>query len=234
MRTTDGKLLRTWRGGQARIPAFLEDYAFLASALLDLYEASFDLRWAREAKALAAAMDGDFGAESGGWNHTSREGEQLVATFKSPTDGAIPGGNGVAAQVMARLAVLLGDDHARQQAEHALAHFAESIERIPVGTIGLLLALDLVLHEDGEVAFVGDPAAAATRALVRPAQRAFLPGTTFALLDPGHPGDAETLIPLLAGKVPIGGEPAAYVCRNYACRRPVTAPADLQRELAEL
>ncbi|MGQ0722621.1 MAG: thioredoxin domain-containing protein [Candidatus Eiseniibacteriota bacterium] len=235
MRSPEGTLLRTWRRGEAKIPAFLEDHAFLASALLDLYEATFETRWLVEARALAAEMNRLFADESeGGWRHTAAGDGTLVASVKSPADGSIPGGNGVAAQVMLRLALLAGDEDAASRAERALRQFASPMERFPGGTIGLLLALDLLIHEDGEVAFVGSPADASTRALVRAAQRAFLPGTAFALLDPAAPAEAERMIPLLQGKTLVDGRPAAYVCRNYACRAPVTTEEALLAALAEL
>jgi uncharacterized protein YyaL (SSP411 family) len=235
MRAEDGSLLRTWRGGQAKIPAFLEDHAFLASAFLDLYEATFDARWLAEARAMAEEMNRLFWDESAaGWRHTAAGGETLVAAVKSPADGSIPGGNGVAAQVMLRLAVLLGDGSAAERAERTLRLFASSMERFPGGTVGLLLALDLLIHEDGEIAFVGPSSDPATRALVRTAHRAFLPGTALALLDPTSPGSGERTIPLLEGKTLVDGRPAAYVCRNYACRAPVTTDEALANALAEL
>jgi hypothetical protein len=234
MRSPEGRLLRTWRKGEAKIPAFLEDHAFLASALLDLYEATFETRWLVEARAVAAEMNRLFADEEGGWRHTAAGGEALVASVKSPADGSIPGGNGVAAQVMLRLALLTGDEDAASRAERALRQFASPMERFPGGTTGLLLALDLLIHEDGEVAFVGSPGDASTRRLIRVAQRAFLPGTAFALLDPAAPGEAERMIPLLQGKELVDGQPAAYVCRNYACRAPVTTAEALVTALAEL
>jgi uncharacterized protein YyaL (SSP411 family) len=233
-RPGDGRLLRTWRGGEAKIPAFLEDHAFLASALLDLYEATFRLRWFTEARAIAAEMNRLFADPSGGWRHTASDGEELIAAFRSPTDGAIPGGNGAAARVMIRLAVLAGDGDARRRAEDAVRSFRGAMEGWPAATLGLSLALDELLHEDGEVALVGDPDEAATRELARAVHRAFLPGTAIALLDPAGGGDAAREIPLLAGKTLVGGEAAAYVCRDYACREPVTSVAALEKELAEL
>jgi uncharacterized protein YyaL (SSP411 family) len=233
-RPGDRRLLRTWRGGEAKIPAFLEDHAFLAGALLDLYEATFRLRWLTEAKAVAGEMNRLFGDPDGGWRHTASDGEELVASFRSPTDGAVPGGNGAAARVMVRLAVLAGDADARRRAEEAVRAFRLPMERYPGATIGLTLALDELLHEDGEVAVVGDPAAEKTRALVRTVYRAFLPGTAIALRDPGDGGEAAREVPLLEGKGLVDGDPAAYVCRNYACRAPVTTVGALRKELAEL
>ncbi|HMB70819.1 MAG TPA: thioredoxin domain-containing protein, partial [bacterium] len=233
-RPGDARLLRTWRGGEAKIPAFLEDYSFLAGALLDLYEATFQLRRLTEAKAIAAEMNRLFEDPEGAWRHTATDGEDLVATFRSPTDGAIPGGNGAAARVMVRLAVLGGDSDARRRAEGAVRTFRLPMERYLGATVGLTLALDELLHEDGEVAVVGDPAAEGTVALLRAVHGTFLPGTAIALLDPADGGDAAREVPLLEGKTLVDGDPAAYVCRDYACRAPVTTVDALMKALAEL
>ncbi|NNE43641.1 MAG: thioredoxin domain-containing protein [Gemmatimonadetes bacterium] len=233
MRRDDGRLLRTHRAGESKIPAFLEDYAFLASALLDLYEATFDPRWFREAQSLAAEMNRLFGDDEGGWRHTAGDGEKLVAEFKSPTDGAIPGGNGVAVQVMLRLATMTGDADARERAEAAFRLFRGPMERMPGGTMSMLIGLDRLLHADGEFAFVGDPDAKSVKSLVRRAQREFLPGAVFALLDPENP-ESEALIPLLEGKTLVGDEAAAYVCKDFACQAPVTEVEELEKLLADL
>ena len=109
MRSDDGRLFRTHRAGTSKIPAFLEDYSFLASALLDLYEATFEIRWFQEARALVDRMNELFWDEAdGGWFHTADDGEELITRVKTPTDASIPGGNGMAALVSARLASFTG------------------------------------------------------------------------------------------------------------------------------
>jgi hypothetical protein len=231
MKSDDGRLLRTHRAGQSKIPGFLDDQAFLADACLDLYEATFDLRWFREAAALARAIREHFAAEGGGWYHTADDSEELITRSVSPFDGAEPSGNGVAAQVMVRLAKLTGDAGWRESAERALKRFGEAIDRQPGGTAALLLALDALIHEDGEIAFVGDPASERTRALVRPVLRAYLPGTVFALRAPDDE-EAAREIPLLEGKGPVDGAPAVYVCRNFACQAPVTSPEEVATAVA--
>ncbi|MFN8177164.1 MAG: thioredoxin domain-containing protein [bacterium] len=236
MRTKEGRLLRTSRKGESKIPAFLEDHAFLANALLDLYETTFELRWFREATSTARAMDALFRDEArGGWFHTAADGESLVARPVSPFDGSIPSANGAATIACARLEAFTGDAFWRDRADSALRRFAPSMERAPAGTITLLLALDDVLHAGGEVAVVGragDPKAAA---LEEPVRRAFLPRTVVARLDPGdNAAEAERTIPLLAGKRLVNGSPAVYVCRDFACRAPVTTAAEVAEAIRGL
>jgi uncharacterized protein YyaL (SSP411 family) len=127
---------------------------------------------------------------------------------------------------------MTGDAEPLERAERTIRLYADAAERVPGGTIGLLLALDELLHEDGEVAFVGDPRKEATRALIRPVHEAFLPGTVLALLDPASPRPAAAAIPLLEGKTLVGGAEAAYVCRNFACQAPVTTADALEKALA--
>lgn len=99
--------------------------------------------------------------------------------------------------------------------------------------MGLIAALDAYLHADGEIAFVGDPSDKATQELVRIVHEAYLPGAVFALLSPGDT-DAVELIPLLAGKALVDGQPAVYVCRDFACRAPVTTVAAVKEAVSEL
>jgi uncharacterized protein YyaL (SSP411 family) len=231
MRTPQGRLLRTWRAGEAKIPAFLEDHAFLAGALLDVYEAVFDPRWFRAAEAVAREMNALFRDPAGGWFHTAEDGEALVARPSGGFDGSIPSANGVAAGVCARLAAFTGDAFWRERADAALRRFSPSVARAPAAAISLLLALEAQLEPGAEVALVGSPADPATRALVRAAHREFLPFGVLALKDPAGKDGADA-IPLLHGKSAAGGRPAAYVCRNFACAAPVTEPSALAAALA--
>jgi uncharacterized protein YyaL (SSP411 family) len=233
MRTRDGRLLRTWREGQAKIPAFLEDYAFLADALLDLYEATFELRRLRQAKEVASEMNRLFADDEGGaWYHTAADATDLVARVKTPTDAATPSANAVAVQVMIRLGALTGDSPATERAERTLRVFHDAMDRYPGATMGLLIGLDLLLHEDGEIAIVGDPKKKSTQELLKTVNAAFIPGMLLALRHPGAGPEEENLIPLLKGKTLVGGAEAAYVCENYACQAPVTTPGDLEKALA--
>jgi len=231
LRTGDGRLLRTHRAGVSRIPGFLSDHAFLAWGLLDLYEATFELRWFEASREIADEMNRRFwDDEEGGWFHTAADAETLIARLKGPADGAIPSANSVATRLMLRFAAMTGEAEPRERAERTIRLYRDTIERFPAGTMGFLLALDELQHEGGEVAFVGDLGRRATRDLVEPVHRAFLPGVVLALLDPESPGAAEE-IPLLRGKTLVDGAEAAYVCRNFACRAPVTTPDALEEAL---
>jgi uncharacterized protein YyaL (SSP411 family) len=239
MRDEKGRLLRAWRSGAAKIPAFLQDYAFLADALLDLYEATFALEHFRAARELADAMNRLFWDEKdAGWFHTDAGApNELIARMKSPGDGSLPAGNAVAARVMLRLAVLSGESAYRERAERSVKLFARRIERFPESALGMLLAVDELLHPDGEIAIVGDPRGEATRELVRTIHSQYLAGTALALRDPRADDEAsrsaERLLPLVRGKTLVNGAPAVYICQDYACREPLTSAAEVARLLAE-
>jgi hypothetical protein len=235
LRDEHGDLLRAFRGDTARIPAFLEDYASFGGACLDVYDATFDPRWFDAAVDTFERMNRLFGDdESGGWFHTPKGGEELIARVKSPFDASVPAPNGSATQFAVRLAKLTGDPEAARRAEGALRLFRSEIERVPAGTMSLLLAWDALRNDDGEIAIVGDPSAPATQALVRAVERPFLPGVVFALENPASPATSMTALPLLEGKTLVDGAEAVYICRNYACRTPLTNADAVAKALAEL
>ncbi|HET9551486.1 MAG TPA: thioredoxin domain-containing protein, partial [Anaeromyxobacteraceae bacterium] len=148
----DGRLQRAWLGGAAGPPAFLDDHAFLAQGLLDLFEATFEPRWLAEALALAEALERRFGdAERGGWFVTADDHERLLVREKPTHDGAEPSGASVAVQVMLRLAAFTANERWRERAERALRHHAPSLEASPLAFGELLLGLDLATDAVREV-----------------------------------------------------------------------------------
>jgi len=160
----DGRLLRTWRAGEAKLPAYLDDHAFVAEGLLDLHDATGDARWLDAARALADAMLEHFGDEGGGFFFTAAEGEELLARLKRPFDGATPSGNGIAALVLVRLAAATGEARYREAARTTLETFSAAMRNAPTSTESLLLATGEYL------ALVGEPEAA-TAAVAPPEAR---------------------------------------------------------------
>ncbi|MCA9753857.1 MAG: thioredoxin domain-containing protein, partial [Gemmatimonadetes bacterium] len=233
LRADDGRLLRTWRDGSSHIDAFLEDYAFLAGAELDLWEATFDPRWFRAAADLTRRMNERFeDAEHGGWFHTTGEEASLPARSKSPWDHSQPSATSEAALVNLRLAALTGDRTARDRVERALAAFSPALRRAPGGTLGWLDVLERLRSPGVEVVVVGPPETPATVELLRIAQGTYLPGSVLAYRTPAADPKLEVEIPLLRDKREVGGQPAGYVCRNFACLAPVTSGEDLVAALA--
>ncbi|MEE8110726.1 MAG: thioredoxin domain-containing protein [bacterium] len=218
----DGLLLRTHRDGRSRLNAYLDDYAFLAAGLLDLYETTFDLRWLREANRLTQVLIEHFWDEKeGGFYFTGKSHERHITSARSVIDGAIPSGNAVAAGVLLRLSVLAGEGECREKGLELMRVFRAMMEKLPAGFSRFFAAVDFYLDTPKEIAIVGSRDADDTRNLLREVHRRYLPNKVLALLDPE--ADAESAgkeVPLLAGKTQLNGKAAAYVCENYTCRAP--------------
>jgi len=219
MHGEDGRLLRTYKDGDARLNAYLEDHAFLLEALLTLYESTFEPRWFERAQTLADETIDRFGdPERGGFFSTSADHEQLIARRKEIGDHPIPSGNSAAALGMLRLAALTGERGYERQAEGVFALFAKTAALHPESFAHLLRALDFHLAPTKEVALIGDDLdelAATVRSAHRP-----------HLVLAGGPAGSEQP-PLLRDRPAVDGRPGAYVCEHFSCRAPVTAAADL-------
>ncbi|SOD02005.1 hypothetical protein SAMN05216486_1023 [bacterium JGI 053] len=227
-----GRLMRTYKDGRAKIPAFLEDYALLADALLAVYEATWNARWVREARSLADEMLERFWDDGDGvFYDTARDAEELVVRPRDVFDNATPSGSSAAVMALLRLGELVGESRYRTVAQRALAGSMELMARIPAGFGHLLNALDFALATPTEIAFVGDPAAGDTRALLRTVSHAYLPNAVLAFRAPDAGDEAETLIPLLEARTAQGGRATAYVCERLACKQPVGDPAALAEQL---
>ena len=229
----DGKLLRTYRRGEARLPGYLDDYAFVTVGLIDLYEATFDVRWLDAADDLAHGMIARFWDDgAGGFFSTTDDHTDLIARTKPVYDGAEPSGNSMAAIALQRLALLRGNADYAEKALHVLKANQSNLAGSPRAFIKMLCAVDFELAPAKEIAIVGPADGPGTKALLAALRARFVPNKVVALADPANAGAATAeRIPLLAGKTLVDGQPAAYVCRNYTCRLPVTTPEDFAREL---
>jgi uncharacterized protein len=224
LRDDQGQLLRTYKGGDARLNAYLEDHALLLEALLTLYESSFESRWFERARDLADTMIARFGdPERGGFYSTSADHEELIARRKEIGDHPIPSGNSSAAFGLLRLAALTGEHRYEEQAIGVLRLFSKPATQHPESFAHLLAALDFLLAQTREVALVGEDLgelAATVRSSFRP----------HLVLAGGPEGGEEP--PLLRDRTAVDGKPAAYVCENFACQLPVTEASSLRELLA--
>jgi uncharacterized protein len=229
MRDDRGRLRRTWKEGQARLDAYLEDHAYLLDALLTLYEATFEVRWFDAARETAETMIDRFGdPERGGFFMTGADAEELVARRKDVDDHPIPSGNSAAAFGLLRLAALTGEHRYEDRALSVFRLFARVAARHPQAVAHLLRAIDFHLAPRREVALVAPrgsegvaPLAAAVRARFRP-----------RLVLAGGPQGADRP-ELLAQRTALDGSAAAYVCERFACQRPVSDPAELATLLGD-
>jgi uncharacterized protein len=210
-------LWRTMRDGRATFPAYLDDYANVAHGLYELHVASGDPRWLRESHRIALRAVDLFGdTQRGGFFLAPANGERLVARQKSLDDNPTPSGSSMLAFVLLRLARIWGDDELERQAVGALRLVRDLLPRAPQAFGWALCALDLHLSPPRELAIAGG----AESDVARAALRGFDPNAVVAF------GPADD-VPLLAGKDLVDARPAVYVCERFACRAPVTDPAEL-------
>ena len=224
-----GRLLHGWARGRAKQGAFLDDHAYLASALVDLYEATGERRRLEQARELIAALDARFrDADGGGYFFTAHDEERLIARSKSGADGSVPSGNAVAAHTLLRLHHLTGEASYLGRAEEILRLYQDEARRNPFGYATYLQALELYSEGPTEVIVVADDAkgGASMWAAVAPV---YLPHRTLVA---AAPGDPSPLAPA-RDRPPLGGRPTAYVCRHFTCSAPVTTPEELGRLLQE-
>ncbi len=222
MRDEDGRLLRTYNRGQARLRAVLEDHAFLLEALIALYQATFDPRWFAEARALADTIIERFSdTENGGFFSTADDHEQLITRRKDIEDNPIPAGQSAAALGLLRLAALTGEYRYEEAALGAIRLLHALAPQHPAAFGHLLQAIDFHVSPVREVALVGPDRGA----LERVVRSSFRPHVVLA------GGEADG-VPLLEGREPVDGRAAAYVCERFMCQRPVTEPDELEALLS--
>jgi uncharacterized protein len=228
MRDDEGRLLRTWKDGEAKLNAYLEDHAFLVEALLTLYEATFEIRWFDAARELADAMIERFAdPQRGGFFTTSSDHEQLIARRKDVDDHPIPSGNSAAAFGLLRLAALTGDREYERHAVSVFRLFHRVAVQHPNAVAHLLRALDFHFAAVKEVALISAGGADGIGPLADAVRADFRPHLVLA----GGPEGSERP-ELLRERTAVDGRPAAYVCEHFTCQRPVTEPDELAAALA--
>lgn len=227
----DGRLLRTYKDGRARLKGYLEDYIFLADGLLALYEASFDQRWFAEARALLDQAIALFADEpNGGFFDTGSDHEQLVSRPKDITDNATPAGNSVAADVLLRVSAFTGEQAYRERAEDYLHAISDLAVQHAQAFGYVLSALDFDLSPSKELAIIGEQRGADTRALLEVINARYLPNSVLASCTPADE-EAKRGIPLLADRPLKDNLATAYVCQHFACLAPVNTAQELEQLL---
>lgn len=234
LRSEDGHLLHRWREGHAAIPGFLDDHVFLAWAATELYDATLDAHWLDRALALTdTAVTLFWDSRNGGFFLTSADAAHLLVRTKDATDGAIPAGNGVAAQIMLRLARLTGRADLEQRSLDTVTAFAADVARMPSAHTGLLEAAALASRPSLEVVIVGAAGAADTAAMLAVVRSAAPPHAAIVLVPTGAAGTAvRSLVPFAAAYEAIDDKATAYVCRGFRCDLPTTDNARLRELIA--
>jgi hypothetical protein len=228
----NGTLQRHWRDGAAGVAAFADDYAALIGGLLDLFEASFDVKYLQWAELLTDTLNRDYWDEESGGYFNALADPHVLLRLKEDYDGAEPSANSVATLNNLRLAQLLDRDDLRQRAEATLELFADRLHHaapaMPTMIAARMMASTAPLH----IVIVGDKAAAATQKMLQAVRERFIPYKNVVRLS----GDATqeylaARLPFLAAMQALDNRPTAYLCRNFACRQPVTTVEELVAQL---
>lgn len=245
LKDNDGRLLARYREGEAAYAGYLDDYAFLIWALLELYQATFKAEYIEEALELTKVTLTDFWDKSGqGFFMTSERGEELLIRPKEVYDGAIPAGNSLMALNLLRLSALTNDLSYEEKAVVLLQAFFGTVKQYPTGYAALLQAMQFALEptrqiiivepeenakgqerQDGEVWYLE-----ATQEFFKIINSRFLPTTVIHYLS-GQQSEIRELFPFLKD-YQATDKPTIYVCQNYSCQAPLTEPEDLIKILA--
>jgi hypothetical protein len=218
------ELRRRWRDGEASGQGQLDDYAYYAAGLLELYAATFDPRWLERAVEVTEAQNQRFWDDKDGAFFESPAGDPSIRVrMKDGFDGAEMAGNSIAAGTLQKLAALLDRADWRERAARCVAYYARRLAPQPLAMPEMLAAMDASRIASRHVVIAGEPDAADTRAMIRAFDRRFLPHDLLLVVDGGE--RQRRLAALAAFVAPLtarGGHATAYVCVNYACRLPTT------------
>jgi uncharacterized protein YyaL (SSP411 family) len=228
-------LVRNYREGRSEVEGFADDYAFVIQGLLDLYEASFDVRWLQFAIELQETQDRlFFDQERGGYFSGTGEDASILLRMKEDNDSAEPAASSVAALNLLRLAQSRNEQRWRERVEKTIAAFSPQIGHFPSAMPQLLVALDFSLSKPRQIVIAGKRDSKDTRALLSEVHRHFLPNKILLLADGGD-GQRflEEKLETLRGMKPVENKPTAYVCENFACQAPLNEAAALGKLLAK-
>ncbi len=226
----NGRLLHVYKDGRTHTNGFLSDYSYLMNGLIDVYEATGDPKRLQQAMELKAVMDEQFWDEKhGGYFFTGDDHEQLIARTKDPMDNAVPSGNSMAVLSLLRLNAITGDAALREKAETSLKAFVDGIRQYPSAYSQMMAGLDWLLSSSQEIVL-----AAESFEQIDSFQDAvfsrFLPNKVVLYSYEQARDELTAVAPLVDGKDPIDGAPAAYVCQNFTCKLPVKSVEELSKQ----
>jgi uncharacterized protein len=224
----DGRLLHSYKDGQAKLPAYLDDHSCFVACLIDAFEATGDQRFLTLAEEFNGATIANFWDEvQGAFFLTGPDHETLLHRPKDPFDHAVPGGNSVATQNLLRLYYCTGEEDHLQKAENTLRLFRDQMEDNPFSFGQMLCALDFYLETPQEIVIIGRQDEPDTQALLRVVHETYVPNKILLVIDPAA-GASETFAHLPVGEMAqLQGKATAYVCHKFACSAPATDPSGL-------
>jgi uncharacterized protein YyaL (SSP411 family) len=223
-----GELLHRFRDDEAAISGFLDDYAFLVQALLDLFEASGKTYYLQQAVQLNSVMiDKFFDSQNGGFFFSPNDGEELISRQKEIYDGAIPSGNSVAIMNLLRLSKITGDNKFERMADSSMKPFVSQILNAPIYFSQFLSALSFAIGPSYEIVIVGDKSETIMEKMTNYINNTYVPHKVLIIKDQND-NLLEQLAPYTADMKLINGKPAVYICKNFMCNLPITEFDDLK------
>ncbi len=229
LRDDSGRLLHTYRHGQAKLAGYLDDYAYVAAWLFALYEATFETAWLDESIGLVEeALRHFYDDEEGGFFYTADDHEALIARNKDYYDQSIPSGNGSMALVLGKLGTLLGKDEYLEKARETIDSAGDILAQHPLAATQLLIAHDFLSSGTRQIVITAPAEDEELADSLRKIHAQYLPRAVFALTIDGQT-DNEVLRPLVAGKPPVDNQVTVYACENFACQAPVSAQVYLEQ-----
>ncbi len=225
----NSSLLHSYRNGKAVLNAYLSDYAFLISALLDIYSLTFEKDWLKWAIDLVDLVNKKFTAADGGYYFAEANQEHLIARSKNPFDNALPSGNSIMVRNLVRLAEMTGEENYRRDALKSLKNFSSHLRQHPQAYSEMLIGLDYVLNPSRQIVIAGKRGDAMVQEMNKLLQTKFLPRTVVVLND--ETAATQRLLPMVEGKTSLRGATQAYLCENFTCKQPVSTVKELHKLL---
>jgi uncharacterized protein len=223
-RAETNMLLRSYRQGASAVNGFASDYAFLIQGLLDLHEASFNVKQLEWAMKLQQRQDELFrDGKDGGYYSTSDKNSDVLLRIKEADDTAEPSPNSITALNLLRISYMLDQGSARQGAEKTISGFAKQIEKAPTSAPQMLIALSWSRSKPKQVVIAGKADDAATQAMLHEVHRHFVPHEVLILADGGAGQHFfSERVEFMKSVTETDGKPTVYVCENFVCQLPTT------------
>jgi uncharacterized protein YyaL (SSP411 family) len=232
LRGPDGRLLHSYKDGQARFNAYLDDYANMIDALTRLFETTGEPRWLVSALDLVRIMRDEFAdPEHGGFFYTGRSHEALIARQRDAFDNATPSGNAMAATALLRLGALTGRDDLTEAGKTTLRSVQMVMDQAPRAAGQSLIALDFLLAPPREFAVIAGTDPQEFRGVIEAVYARFVPQKVVAPSVPGQVAEVVSSLPLLANRPALNGRSTTYICERFTCQAPVVGVEGVEEAL---
>jgi hypothetical protein len=228
--TNDGKLLHRYRDGEAAILGYLDDYAFLVWGLIELYEASFEIKYLEKALSLNSYLLEHFwDQDNGAFYFTSDDSEKLIVRKKEIYDGAIPSGNSVAMLNLLRLSRITGNAELENKASKIASVFSKNVKELPSAHTMFLMGIDYLLGPSYEIVLVGDLNSEDSKSILKTLRSRYLPNKVVLFKETNSDSSQiDRIAKFTQNYLAIDNKATVYVCQNNTCNQPTN---DLKKVL---